>query len=149
MSAEILIAAWCRSYKGDEHIDPLVKRGHPLRLLAERIDKAMADAERAAQAAAFEKAELVALRYRDEADAGKHPDIGDPEHSLGQAFAANVIAKRIRARTASSAAPQEPDRAAVARVVAMLLDEAKTNTEPRNIVHWLSETLAHYAGGGS
>ncbi len=51
----------------------------------------------AAHNAAIEKAAQTALAYRDEADARLHPDMADPDHSLGQGFAANKIAKRIRA----------------------------------------------------
>ena len=44
---------------------------------------------------ALTKAAEIALIYRDEADHGAHPDVRDPDHSLGQGFAANFIAKRI------------------------------------------------------
>ena len=51
----------------------------------------------AARKEALEEAAQIALEYYDEAGASEHPDIGDPDHSLGQGFAANIIAKRIRA----------------------------------------------------
>lgn len=110
--------------------------------LVTAVADAIAEAERAARAAAFEKAELIALRYRDEAVARKHSDM--PAHSLGQAFAADVIAKLICARAASPAAPaapaapQEPDRATIARVVAVLLDEQRNLLTPKDVLEQLA-----------
>lgn len=41
-------------------------------------------------------AKAAAVAYRDEADAGVHSgDVGNPNHLLGQRYAANNIAKRI------------------------------------------------------
>lgn len=57
----------------------------------------------AARREALEEAAQAALTYRDEADAGKYPGVGDPDRALGQGYAANRIAKRIRAL-----ASQEP-----------------------------------------
>jgi hypothetical protein len=50
-----------------------------------------------ARGAAISDAAQVAIEYRDEVDADQYPDVGDPEYSLGQGYAANVIAKRILA----------------------------------------------------
>ena len=48
-----------------------------------------------ARAAERERCAQIALQYRDEADAGKYPT--DPLHPSPQGYAANRIAKRIRA----------------------------------------------------
>ena len=67
--------------------------------------KALTAAEQRAWDAAVEASAQVALQYRDEVAAGLHPDISDPFHSVGQAYAANFIAKRIRALAANQPAP--------------------------------------------
>jgi hypothetical protein len=69
---------------------------------AERIceQRVYAETERCAQ---------VALEYRDEADAGRHPSFGDPDHSMGKGYAANLIAKRIRAPAERPAPPPLPN----------------------------------------
>jgi hypothetical protein len=53
---------------------------------------------RAAAKIISEEAAQIALEYRDEVEAGKHPGFGDPERAMGMAFAANYLAKRIRRR---------------------------------------------------
>ena len=177
MTGEAIITAWCRSYKGDEHIDPLVERGHPLRFLAERIDKAIADAERAARAAAIsacvdivaeEAIRLADIRHPTERQMGALDVVSTLEDELLMFGGNTVRSPRV--------APQEPDRATMARAVAVLLDEQQNLLTPKDVLEqlathpsdvgpyqlardrnavienriaWLTETLAHHRGGGT
>lgn len=76
-------------------------------LILAALDTARPTRSRQAVEAALESCVQLALEYRDEAGNGKHPDASDPAHSLGQGYAANVIALRIRALAAAHAT-EEP-----------------------------------------
>jgi hypothetical protein len=115
-------AGWVPSEEDFQLAEKLVN--HQWGTSVSRLAAAFRDVRGAAYRRGIEAGEQIALAYRDEVDAGHHPDVSDPAHSLGQGYAANVIAKRVRAL----APPQE--RHLTGREQAVMKRALRRSTKP-------------------